>query len=448
MRSIRRHLLHWLIGALSLGAIAFALTLYAVALEEMNEVFDEQLKQVALTVLTHYDRKGARIPPHKSDLEEVAFVTQVWSLDGVRLFTSVPNAGIPLARDEGFKTVAARDGAWRVYTDRSTNYLTQAAQPMEARYELAADLALKMLVPGLLAVPLLGWLLGYALRRGLQPLSDTSHEVERRSAASLEPIATQALPRELQPLVASLNSLMAKLKTALAAQRQFTADAAHELRTPLTALRLQVQLLLLAQDDRTRHEAALDIRHGLDRATHLVEQLLNLSRVEPDALPAPHETVDLVELVKAAVAQFSIQADARRIDLGADIAVTPPNACEVVGDTDQLRVMLNNLIDNALRYTPRGGTVDVRLHAGGDASSVLLEVVDSGPGIAAKERERVFDRFYRVRGSQGTDGGDGGTGLGLAIVKAVADKHGARVELADGSSTGLIVRVTLRLAPG
>ena len=446
MKSIRRHLLHWLIGALSLGAIVFALTLYAVALEEMNEVFDEQLKQVALTVLTHYDRKGARIPPHKSDLEEVAFVTQVWSLDGERLFTSVPGAGIPLARDEGFKTVAARDGAWRVYTDRSTNYLTQAAQPMEARYELAADLALKMLVPGLLAVPLLGWLLGYALRRGLQPLTDTSHEVERRSAASLEPIATQPLPRELQPLVASVNSLMAKLKTALAAQRQFTADAAHELRTPLTALRLQVQLL--SQDSRRRHEAALDIRQGLDRATHLVEQLLNLSRVEPDALPALRETVDLVELVKAAVAQFGIQADARRIDLGADIAVMPPNACEVLGDTDQLRVMLNNLIDNALRYTPRGGTVDVRLHAGDDAGSVLLEVVDSGPGIAAKERERVFDRFYRVPGSQGTDGGGGGTGLGLAIVKAVADKHGARVELTDGSSTGLIVRVTLQLAPG
>ena len=445
--------MRWLIAALSLGSIAFALTLYAVALNAMNEEFDEQLKQVALTVLTHYDRKGGRTPPQKSDLEEVAFVTQVWSLGGELLFASVPNTGIPSARDEGFQTVKGREGMWRVYTDRSANYLTQAAQPIEARRELAADLALKMLVCGLLAVPLLGWLLGYALRRGLQPLTETSNAVEQRSAASLEPIVTQALPQELQPLVNSVNALMAKLSSALEAQREFTADAAHELRTPLTALQLQVQLLLLAPDDSTRREAALDIRRGLDRATHLVEQLLNLSRVDPDALPAPREAVDLVKLVKSAVAQFSVQADARRIDLGAEIAAAAATSCNVVGDSEQLRVLLNNVIDNALRYTPSGGMVDVRLQPGDELGNVRLEVADTGPGIAADERLRVFDRFYRAHhGSRRDDGAAGGSGLGLAIVKAIADRHGARIELMDGisvpgaSSPGLTVRVTLRLA--
>ena len=453
MRSIHRQLLRWLIGALSLGAVALALALYGVALAGMNTEFDEQLMQVARTVLTHYDHQGARPPQQQSDLDEVEFVMQVWSLDGELLFASVPNTGIPWARDEGFQTVAGRSRTWRVYTYRSATSLTQAAQAVEERHELAADLAVKMLLPSLLAVPLLGWVLGYALRRGLQPLAETSNAVESRSAASLEPIAVQALPQELQPLITSVNALMAKLSRALAAQREFTADAAHELRTPLTALRLQVQLLLLAPDDATRREAALDIREGLDRAAHLVEQLLNLSRVDPDAIPVRHESVDLVELVKSAVSQFSAQADARRIDLGAELAQVPAASCKVVGDAEQLRVLLNNLIDNALRYTPSGGTVDVRLRPADETGSVLLEVADTGPGIAPDERPRVFDRFYRARSSQ-LDGAPGGTGLGLAIVKAVADKHGARVELADGivapgaAMPGLTARVTLRLAPG
>jgi len=455
LKSIRRHLLAWLLSTLSLCSVGLALVLYAVTLEEMGEVFDEQLKQVALTVLTHFDGSGKAAgvatpasAPAKSDLEDLAFVTQVWTLDGQRLFSSLPDAGIPFVSDEGSRTVHAHDGQWRVYTDRSAHYLIQAAQPMETRHQLAADIALKFLLASAATIPLLAALLTFALRRGLLPLTQTSHEVEQRSALSLEPIATEALPAELHPLIGSLNALMAKLSAALSAQREFIADAAHELRTPLTALRLQVQVLLLASDDGPRHEAAADIRHGLDRATHLVEQLLNLSRVEPNALPMPQEPVDMASLARAAVADFNAQAEARRIDLGADIAPALEDAAIVLGDGEQLRVLLNNLVDNALRHTPPGGRVDVRLASGPTAGTLLLEVRDSGPGIAPEERERVFDRFYRGTGEHRPHSMTPGSGLGLAIVRAIVERHGATIELADGlpsthEGPGLAVRVLL-----
>jgi len=452
LKSIRRHLLVWLLATLSLGSIGLALVLYAVTLEEMSEVFDEQLKQVALTVLTHFEGGSPApvAPPASSDLQELAFVTQVWALDGRRLFTSAPDLGIPFEGEEGYATVPARDGRWRVYTDRSAHYLIQAAQPMQARHEFAADIAIKFLIASAATVPLLAASLAYALRRGMQPLTGTSHEVERRSALSLDPIATASLPAELHPLVGSLNALMAKLSVALSAQRQFTADAAHELRTPLTALRLQVQVLLLATEERARQEAAADIRQGLDRAAHLVEQLLNLSRVEPDAMHLPQEAVDLAALVRTAVGDFSPQAEARRIDLGADIADEAASRPEVRGNAEQLRVLLNNLIDNALRYTPPGGRVDVRL-APGASGTLRLEVVDSGPGIAPAERTRVFDRFYRGPATPGASGPTTGSGLGLAIVQAIAQRHDTTVELADGLASGdgrfgLSVRVELLAA--
>jgi two-component system OmpR family sensor kinase len=447
LRSIRRHLLAWLLGVLSLAAVALTMVLYAVTLEELGEVFDEQLKQVALTVLTHYEGRApgsAALPPATGDLADSAFVTQVWSVDGRRLFVSAPSADIPFSAEEGTATVDGKDGPWRVHTDRSANYLIQAAQPLQVRRAAAADIAAKFLLASLATVPFLAWLLAVALGRGMRPLVQASEAVERRSAQSLAPIALDALPQEVRPLVGSVNSLMAKLSAALATQRRFTADAAHELRTPLTALRLQVQLLLSAPDEQTRQEAAADIRQGLVRATHLVQQLLSLSRVEPEGAAVPQSRIDLDRLVKDAVADFSVHADERRIDLGADIAAALRRDAHVLGDAEQLRVLVNNLIDNALRYTAAGGRVDVRVRDGERPGTLCLEVADSGPGIPGDERERVFDRFYRGRQPQGATG----TGLGLAIVKAVADRHGASIVLGDGiasgsGSPGLAVRITL-----
>ena len=321
---------------------------------------------------------------------------------------------------------------------------------MEVRHELAADVALKILIPSLMAAPLLALLLAYALGRGLRPLTETSNDIRRRSAASLEPIDVRSLPLELQPLVTSINVLLEKLAKAMAAQRQITADAAHALRTPLTALRLQVQALTTAEDDEARRSAALDTQQGLNRATRLVEQLLSLSRVDPEAaLAPPREAIDLGALARSVVGDFSGFAESRQIDLGAEVRETPARANLVLGNREQLQVMLNNLVDNALRYTPSGGRIDVCVEAGPLAEQVSVAVADSGPGLPADERERVFDRFYRGTTAHQHDMAIEGSGLGLAIVRAAAARHDATIDITTGlalgpNAPGLTVRATFK----
>ncbi len=435
-----------------MGAVLLTLGIYAVTLDEMNEVFDEELKQVALTAVAYLQDKHiptrADSASSNADLEDFKFVTQVWSLRGEMLYSQIPGAGIPFFDHEGLRTFEAKGVAWRIYTDQSGNYFTQAAQPMDVRHDLAAEIALKILVPCLLAIPLLGMLILYAMRRGLLPLFDTAQEVHRRAADSLEPIPADKLPVEFQPLVVSINGLMKRLSQALEQQRCFIADAAHELRTPITALDLQTQLLLSASTEMRRREAAREIRRGLDRASHLVSQLLQLSRLEPEAPRVAHELVQLDELARSVVADFSASAEARQIDLGAGIADVDPTRYRVEGSADELRVLLNNLVDNAIRYTPSNGRIDVRVIALATSGEVVLEVADTGPGVPMPQRQRVFDRFYRVPSASTDDGLPPGTGLGLSIVRAIALRHGGTVELADKNPSELLPGLVVRCVFG
>lgn len=448
MVSIQRQVMVRLALALAAGGLLLGFATYEFTRQEMTDVFDEQLKQLALSVRTHYrgEVSTPRVTPGgEAELEDAGLVTQIWDLDKQRVFLSFPAAEIPWVDEQGYSTLDTRQGAWRVYAERSPTHLIQAAQLMSAREELAIDTAVEILLPNLAAtLVLIALLLAFGLRRGLAPLTQASNDVGQRSASSLEPIATASLPAELKPLVEAINALMARLAMALSAQRRFTTDAAHELRTPITALRLQVQLLEKATDPAMRDEAMADMRRGLDRSAHLVDQLLQLARLAPDAGDRPSGRVDLAQLAKSVVADFSALARSREIDLGAE-AENVLRSSLVQGDAHHLRILLNNLVDNALRYTPRGGRVDVRLRA--EMHALTLEVADSGPGIAAAERERVFDRFYRGTSAHGIDGATQGTGLGLSIVKEVANRHGATIELADGlpspgGTPGLSVRLT------
>ncbi|MGV8892345.1 MAG: ATP-binding protein [Burkholderiaceae bacterium] len=444
MTSIRRHMLLWLLGALSLGAMLLALASYTFTLEEMNEVFDNELKQVALTVLTHHadSQQSANQNNSQYPSEDFNFVTQVWTADGGRLFVSVNNTQIPFQRAEGLSTVATANGPWRVYTIRSNIGVIQAAQPLQARQALAVKIAFKLLLPSIFVVPLMAFLLAYALQRGLQPLTRATHEIGLKSSISLEPISTTDLPLEMHSLVNAINALMARLEAALSAQREFTADAAHELRTPLTALSLQLDLLQQADRTEGRKAALSDMRSGVGRATHLVEQLLWLSRLGPDAASQQVRAIDLALLARTAVAEFNTRAEIKKIDLGAEAQ----NPVLVQGDADQLRILLNNLVDNAIRYTPIGGQIDVWVGCDAQTQLPLLEVRDSGPGVPADEQVRIFDRFYRASSAQTADGIVPGTGLGLAIVKAIAERHHADIALAAGlanqqGGSGLAVRV-------
>ncbi|MFL5422532.1 MAG: ATP-binding protein, partial [Myxococcales bacterium] len=305
--------------------------------------------------------------------------------------------------------------------------VVQVAQPLRVRERLAIAASVRFLAPVLLILPLLGFLVWRAVGRSLAPLDQLAEAVGSRTAAALEPLPVSDAPEEALPLVRSLNDLLQRLRGALDAQRAFVADAAHGLRTPLAALNLQLQLVERATDAAERTAALADLRAGLERATHLVQQLLTLARAEPDAVPAlAGEPVRLADLVEEAVADHAIVAETKGVDLG---ATEVAGDAVVTGDRAALRILLANLVENAIRYTPRGGRVDVA------AGRSWLEVVDNGPGIPQADRERVFDRFYRR--SSGTQG----SGLGLAIVKAIADRHSATVSLRDTPGGGLTVRV-------
>ena len=443
MRSIERTLLAWILGALSLGAMVIALVTYLVTLDEMHEVFNDNLKNVAEAVAS-YHRAGHNqagqelvVSPQRSDTPEGdEIVTLTWTPQGHRIYVSDARVQLPFSRSEGLSRPAVQGEAWIMYSSVSDDGVAQAAQRLSARREISGESATKVLAPLIGLVVVVGGLLVFGLRRGLQTLDNTAQDVAQRSARLLEPITLDDVPREIKPLVVSINDLMNRLAAAFATQGRFLADAAHELRTPITALRLQLQWLQRAGGVAERAQAMAELAAGIDRSQRLVEQLLQVARSDTDGELTRREPVDLAALVRATVAALSIKADHAGLDLGADAT----GQVMVQGDLSQLTVLLNNLIENALRYTPAGGVVDVFAVLQDGRPS--LRVVDNGPGIAESDRERVFDRFYRCEAAQSQANDSGGSGLGLAIVRAIAERHGAQVSLATpAAGPGLEVRV-------
>ena len=436
MRSIERHLALWILGAAGLGAVLLGLVAYLVILSDLNDSLDENLNAVATAVA---DRIAARPPgvaagADSADSAEIVVVE--WTPQGRMSFSSDLRVALQFSNRSGLARQHIQGTDWDTYTVARPGGVVQAAQRARIQQEEAAEVAASLFLPFLLVFGLAAVLLILALRRGLAPLDRTAIDVAARSASSLAPIDTAHLPREITPLVLALNGLMQRLADSLQARQRFVADAAHELRTPITALRLQLQLLQGAADDASRRIAANALQAGIDRAQHLVEQLLALSRAEPGAQAEPLQRLTLATLVQSAVGRSSANAESRGIDLGARIE--SPGA--VAGDAEHLRVLIDNLVGNALRFTPRGGVVDVVV-ADADGCAVL-RVIDDGPGIAAEARERVFERFHRAPGVAPAHAGENTSGLGLSIVKAIAERHDAQVTLHAGrGGHGLEVRV-------
>jgi two-component system OmpR family sensor kinase len=435
MISIRRQLLLWLLAAVLLvGLTATAATFYQ-ARKEADRLFDYHLRQIALS-LSDAPFEEADILGTLDQEAEFDFVIQVWDADGVRLYYSRPHTPIQERTEPGYALVTTAEGAWRVYTAQERGLTVQVAQPRKVRSRLAAELALRTLTPLLLLLPALGALIWLIVGRGLGPLERLSHEVAARNPDALAPVSEAELPTELKPLGHALNELLGRLGLAMQTQRRFVADAAHELRTPLTALQLQVQLARRARSDDERTAAFADLEAGLKRATHLVQQLLTLARQDPEAAGQPPAPVDLAALAAQVLTEHALLAATRGIDLG----LASADAVRVLGYEAALRTLLANLLDNAIRYTPGGGQVDVSVRREDEAA--VLTVRDTGPGIPTAERERVFDRFYRRDGT-----GIDGSGLGLAIVKAIAERHGATITVTEGlSGKGLVVRISFPLA--
>lgn len=435
-RSLRMRLLVFLLAAIVLaGAVQGALA-YRGALEEADALFDYHMQQTALALRSGLpvDAQGLGPGANPED-ENHEFIVQVWTNEGLRIFESAVGAALPQIAVLGFTNVQARGGTYRVFSMQTRAQVIQVAQNMAARRDMARSLALRTLAPLAIMAPLLVLAVWWGVSRSLAPVERVRRQLAQRQADDLSPVSDAQLPDEVQPLVSELNLLFERVRHAFEAQQHFVADAAHELRSPLAALRLQLQGLQRASDDAARAAAAQRLSAGIDRSTRLVEQLLALARQEAAATPA--EPVDLRAIVQLALADVAPAAQARGMDVGLfdDDAGTGKVPVIVRGSAEAMRMLVRNLLDNAIKYTPPGGRVDAQVRV--ENGRALLMVEDSGPGIAEDDRERALQRFVRVTG-HGAAGAPAalGSGLGLAIVQAVARSHGASVALESSQRLG------------
>jgi two-component system OmpR family sensor kinase len=431
MSSIRRQLLVGLVSTLTLVGCAVGAGVYYNALQAANTIFDYHLKQVAFSLRDHA-ATAVVVAGSDADDAEQDIVIQIWDDTGHHLYHSHPGGPSLVRAVPGWSTVALRQGAWRVFTFVDEARVIQVEHPMQVRQAMAVRMALRTLLPWLVAMPILGGLLWWRIGHSLQPLTAVAQALSTRTPHALDLLPVTGLPQEVQLLVMALNDLLQRLAAALATQRRFIADAAHALRTPLAAVHLQAHLVARAREEAERDEAISTLQRGIERASHLVQQLLTLARVEPEATQEPLGPVALNPIVHAVMADHAVLAVENAIDLG----LVQDDPVWIMGDAESLRLLCASLLENALHYTPAGGTVDVQIMATSEAS--CLSVADTGPGIPSAERQRVFDRFYR-----GANVPVPGSGLGLAIVKAVAERHQAHVTLGDRDrGSGLVVRVT------
>ncbi|APW38835.1 two-component sensor histidine kinase [Rhodoferax koreense] len=440
--SLRRRLLLSVMTAIVLAALFQAVSAYRGALRQADEMFDYHLQQMALSMRARMPQAPSKpAPPPVQEHDDatsadsdIDYLVQIWGADGIQLFRSSRSA-LPPRAVLGFSDVVQGGTTYRVYSIQTPFQTIQIAQDMSARQSRARALALRAMLPMALIAPLLMLVIWAVIRQSLSPLERTRRQVAARTAEDLSPLADNGLPDEVRPLVQELNLLFDRMHTVLQAQKAFVANAAHELRTPLTALKLQAQALHRAPDEATRDVAIGRLNQGIERSIRMMNQLLALARQEGNEA-APLQTVDLRPLTQAIATEMQGQALARGIDLRAAEGPAAP----VRGDAEALRILLRNLLENAIKYTPEGGSV--RVDAASEARMTRLVVEDSGPGIPEADRERVFERFYR---SPDAMAGTGGSGLGLSIVKAIAMQHGATTALDASPSLGGL-RATVNFA--
>lgn len=441
MKSIRATLVLSLIVALTAGLILALIGTYILTRKQVGTMFDEELRQVALAVHLREDW----IQQGRVRIARPGFFLAVRAYDkNGRLYfeTALPSLplDLPQTYGEGFGHIDTAEGPWRIFTHVTDEGIVQVGQPVGTRDALARDVSFRALVPMLLLIPLLALVVGWTLRRGFAPVEDTSKRVSDRDASRLDPLPLENVPTELLPLVQQINALLERLSKSLDADRRFLADAAHELRSPMAALALQAQLAERAAAPATRAEAFRELSRGIERGRRLIQQLLDFARLEPGMTALPFAPVDMARVARQVVGFGAARAEALGVDLGAEAAAS----AYVLGSEPELRSLVENVVDNALRYAPRetAVTVSVRNIAGGE---VEIHIVDAGPGIEPAEREQVFHRFHRVPGDS-----TAGSGLGLSIVKAIVERHQGRISLEAASpgsdGPGLGVRISLPAA--
>lgn len=427
LHSLRGRLILLLFGAVVVTACVQAYVAYRTSLDETNEIFDYQMEQMALSLRSGLPVGGLPSKGFRDyEDESFEFIVQVSASDGHFIFQSTPESYLPRDAPPGLSTFNARGTTYKLFSLFHRDQLIQVAQDRAARRDLAKKLALKTAMPVFIMVPLLLLLVWVVVNISLAPVDQVRKQVASRHADELSELSEDGLPDEIFPLVHELNLLFHRVRRAFEAQKNFIADAAHELRSPLSALKLQVEGLRRANDEGAREVAFQRLASGIDRSARLVEQLLMLARHQAASRDASlTKPVQLKQLMQTILGETWEAANVRDIDLG----LTEAEDCWVLAHMDALKILVRNLLDNAIKYSPVGGAVNVAITVVG--SSVLLSIEDSGSGISPDEAERVFDRFYRVSGAKGS-----GSGLGLAIVKAIADMHSATISMGRSMTLG------------
>ncbi|KPJ93798.1 MAG: hypothetical protein AMJ53_06535 [Gammaproteobacteria bacterium SG8_11] len=446
--SIRKRLLF---GLLSLMTIACSITLvknYFDTRHEIQELFDAQLAQSARVLLelsahelyeqlAYAAQQGEDISEHiptqvHKYQQEIDF--QIW-VEGALLAVRSENApSTPFINvDEQFSNRTFNDRRWRVYSisnDENT-IRVQVGQHYDERDLLSNSISTRLITSFAIMLPLLALLILVSVGRAMAPLKKITDQIENRQIDNLQPIGMQHVPQEVVPMIKALNSLFQRLHAAFENITLFTANAAHELRTPLAAQKLHAQVAIKTEDKTARDEALREVVVGVNRATNLVEQLLTLSRLDPEGALKEDEVANLYKITEDKLAELTPQALEKFIEVSLDFKESPL----VNGKEAMLTILVRNIIENAIRYTPNYGMVEVQVKPLN--GKVLFSVKDSGPGIPAEERQNVFQRFYRGKGNTTQEG----CGLGLAMVHRILEIHNAQITLDKSPFGGLQVDV-------
>lgn len=433
-RSLQGRLLTLVLGLVVLVWLLTAVATWFDARHELDELLDSHLAQAAALLVVQQSHEAAEMehevdtPTPQRYAPKVAF--QVFH-DG-RLVLRSANAPaspmvVPAAGAEaGFQTVNFEGSDWRVFSTVGAegDVAVFVGEQMASRTSILWAVLRSTLWPRLLALPLLALGVWWAVRRGVEPLRQLGRTLAERDPQALAQVAVPGAPTEMAPMLDALNALFLRIRALMESERRFTADAAHELRTPIAAIRAQAQVALGESEEAQRRHALQATLEGCDRATRLVAQLLTLSRLEAGAEGTAAE-VALGGLVRGVVAQEAPQG----LRKGQTIALDAVAACPVRGEASLLAVLVRNLVDNALRYSPPHATVRIAVTDG--AEGVRLRIEDSGPGLAAADMARLGERFFRVLGS-----GEGGSGLGWSIIQRIAAAHRATVTVGPSVSLG------------
>jgi two-component system sensor histidine kinase QseC len=435
-RSMRRQLLVLLLGVVAIVWVATAVVSYFDARHELDELLDAHLAQSASLLIAQAGHDLDEIEEHVNDVHRYArrVAFQFWRR-GTSLELHSKNApDVRLSpREEGFSDARIDGRRWRVFSawDHDRRYLVQVGEQAATRDAIVGAMLRGMLLPLAVALPVLAILLWLAIERTLRPLRTLGQQVAHRAPDNLGAIDVGSAPAEVVPLVADLNRLFERVRASIDNERRFTADAAHEMRTPLAAIRAQAQVARGASIDAERTHALDSVIAGCDRATHLVDQLLTLARLEPERFHANRQPVELRAIARDAV------RDIAPLGLARSVEVVLADGPDVLAHADArlLGILLRNLLDNAVRYSPAQASVQV--HVGTRGSVPYMTVEDAGPGVPPQVRAELGQRFRRFAGADAA-----GTGLGLSIVKRIAELHGADVAFEAATTGGLAVTVS------